>query len=75
MGPSHQWRHKSRVSLRGPRYALNVLGICHGEVGDTNACVGGLVYEFGGLRYGEPTMYVYEICRLALIIFARVVKW
>jgi hypothetical protein len=34
LGPSHQWRHKPRVSLRGPRYAHGVEGTPHGEVRD-----------------------------------------
>ena len=32
LGPSHQWRHKSRVSLRGPPCALGVSDIPYGEV-------------------------------------------
>jgi hypothetical protein len=34
LGPSHHWRHKSRVSLRGPPCALGVSGIPYGEVRD-----------------------------------------
>jgi hypothetical protein len=36
LGPSHQWRHKSRVSLRGPPCAHSVAGTPHGEVRDRN---------------------------------------
>ena len=32
LGPFHQRRHKSRVSLWGPPYANDVLGTPHGEV-------------------------------------------
>ena len=35
LGPSHQRRHKSHVSLRGPPCAHGVAGIPHGEVRDT----------------------------------------
>src|ERR1700737_3396911 len=35
LGLSHQWRHKSRVSLRGPPCAHGVLGTPYGEVRDT----------------------------------------
>ena len=35
LGPSHLWRHKSRVSLLGPPCAYGVVGIPHGEVRDT----------------------------------------
>ena len=34
LGPSHQWRHKSWVSLRGPPCAHDVLSTPHGEVRD-----------------------------------------
>ena len=34
LGPSHQWRHKSGVSLRGPPCAHGVLGTPHGAVCD-----------------------------------------
>jgi hypothetical protein len=34
LGPSHQWRHKSRVSLRGPPCAHGVADTPHGEVRD-----------------------------------------
>jgi hypothetical protein len=37
LGPSHQWRHKSRVSLRGPPCAHGVAGTPHGEVRDTKS--------------------------------------
>ena len=32
LGPSHQWRHKSRLSLREPSCAHGVVGTPHGEV-------------------------------------------
>src|ERR1700738_3947786 len=35
LGPSHQWRHKSRVSLRGALCAHGVSGTPHGEVRNT----------------------------------------
>ena len=35
LGPSHQWRHKSRASLRGPPYAHGVVGIPQEEVCDS----------------------------------------
>ena len=35
LGPSHQWRHKSRVSLHGPPCAHGVSGTTHGEVRNT----------------------------------------
>jgi hypothetical protein len=35
LGPSHQWRHKSQVSLRGLSCAHGVGGTPHGEVCDT----------------------------------------
>ena len=35
LGPSHQWRHKSRASLRGPPCAHGVAGTPQGEVRDT----------------------------------------
>ena len=35
LGPSHQRRHKSWVSLRGPLCAHGVLGTPHGEVRNT----------------------------------------
>src|ERR1700738_3181098 len=35
LGPSHQRRYKSRVSLRGPPCAHGVLSTPHGEVRDT----------------------------------------
>ena len=35
LGPSHQWRHKSRVSLQGPLCAHGVLGTPHGEMRNT----------------------------------------
>src|SRR5450631_3933704 len=38
LGPSHQQRHKSRVSLRGPPCAHGVSGTPHGEVRDTFGC-------------------------------------
>ena len=34
LGPSHQWRHKSRASLRGPPCAHGVVGTPQGEVRD-----------------------------------------
>jgi hypothetical protein len=34
LGPSHHWRHKSRVSLRSPPCAHGVSGIPYGEVRD-----------------------------------------
>ena len=34
LGPSHQWRHKSRASLRGPLCAHGVAGTSQGEVRD-----------------------------------------
>ena len=34
VGPSHQWRHKSWVSLHGPPCVYGVLGTPHGEVRD-----------------------------------------
>ena len=34
LGPSHQWRHKSRASLRGPPCAHGVAGTPQGEVRD-----------------------------------------
>ena len=34
LGSSHQWRHKSRVSLRGPPCAHGVAGTPQGEVRD-----------------------------------------
>ena len=34
LGPPHQQRHKSWVSLPGPPCAHGVLGTPHGEVGD-----------------------------------------
>src|SRR5579872_3821578 len=37
LGPSHQRRHKSRVSLRGPPCAQGVSGTPYGEVRDTVA--------------------------------------
>ena len=37
LGPSHQWRHKSRASLRGPPCAHGVAGTPEGEVRDTLA--------------------------------------
>src|SRR6202048_4199486 len=36
LGPSHQRRHKSRVSLRGPPCAHGVSGTPHGEVRDSH---------------------------------------
>ena len=36
LGPSHQRRYKSRVSLRGPLCGHDVLGTPHGEVHDRN---------------------------------------
>ena len=43
LGPSHQWRHKSRASLRGPPCAHGVAGTPQGEVRDSSirikACV------------------------------------
>ena len=58
LGPSHQWRHKSRVLLRGTPCAHGVAGTPHGEVRDIkhwlptkgrvpNACVRG---------FGDQTM-------------------
>ena len=38
LGPSHQWRHKSRVSLRGPPCAHGVAGTPHEEVRDICTC-------------------------------------
>src|ERR1700737_2800654 len=35
LGPSHQRRHKSRVSLRGPPCAHGVSGTPHGELHDS----------------------------------------
>ena len=35
LGPSHQWRHKSRASLRGPPCAHGVAGTPQGEVRKT----------------------------------------
>ena len=35
LGPSHQWHHKSRASLRGPPCAHGVAGTPQGEVRDT----------------------------------------
>ena len=34
LGPSHQWRHKSQASLRGPPCAHGVAGTPQGEVHD-----------------------------------------
>ena len=34
LGPSHQWHHKSRASLRGPPCAHGVAGTPQGEVRD-----------------------------------------
>ena len=36
LGPSHQQRLKSRVSLRGPPCAHGISGTPHGEVHDSN---------------------------------------
>ena len=36
LGPSHQWGHKSRASLRGPPCAHGVAGTPQGEVRDTH---------------------------------------
>ena len=36
LGPSHQWRHKSRASLRGPPCAHGVAGTPKGEVRDND---------------------------------------
>ena len=38
------------------------------------ACVGGLVYELEGLRYGELTMHMCGMCKLVLVTLARVAK-
>jgi hypothetical protein len=38
LGHFHHWRHKSRVSLRGPPCAHGVSGIIYGEVRDTFLC-------------------------------------
>ena len=35
LGPSHQWRHKSQASLRGPPCAHGVAGTPQGEVRDS----------------------------------------
>ena len=35
LGPSHQWHHKSRASLRGPPCAHGGAGTPQGEVRDT----------------------------------------
>ena len=32
LGPSHQWRHKSGVLLRGPPCAYGVSGTPHGDI-------------------------------------------
>jgi hypothetical protein len=47
LGPSHQWRHKSRVSLRGPPCAYSVVGTPHGEVRDMKSLVR---QDFGSKR-------------------------
>jgi hypothetical protein len=39
LGPSHLWRHKSRVSLRCPRRAHGVAGTPLGEVRDKGSIV------------------------------------
>jgi hypothetical protein len=44
LGPFHHWRHKSRVSLRGPPCALGVSSIPFGEVRNSWA------YNFAGKR-------------------------
>jgi hypothetical protein len=36
LGPSHQWRHKPRMSLRGPPCAHGVAATPHGEVRNTS---------------------------------------
>ena len=46
LGPSHQWRHKSRASLRGPPCAHGVAGTPQGEVRDNNGV--GQVVGVGG---------------------------
>jgi hypothetical protein len=38
-GPSHHWRHKSRVSLRGPPCFHGVSGIPFGEVRDISSAL------------------------------------
>ena len=37
LGPSHQWRYKSRAPLRGPPCAHGVAGTPQGEVRDSEA--------------------------------------
>ena len=39
LGPSHQWHHKSRASLRGPPCAHGVAGTPQGEVRDNDGVV------------------------------------
>ena len=46
LGPSHLWRHKSRVSFRGPPCAYNVVDIPHGEVHDTPVILLGITHCF-----------------------------
>ena len=46
LGHSHQWRHKSWVSLRGPPCAHGVSGTPHEEARNTNYLADGLWMEF-----------------------------
>ena len=39
LGPSHQWRHKSQVSLRGLPCTHGVLGSPHGEVREISGVI------------------------------------
>ena len=53
LGPSHQWRHKSRASLRGPPCAHGVAGTPQGEVRDSL-----------GTKKAEDLVYIYKNTRL-----------
>ena len=49
LGPHHQWRHKSRVSLKGPPSAHDVSGTPFGELRDS--CIWHI--------WNNPTMWIW----------------
>ena len=56
LGPSHQWCHKSRASLRGPPCAHGVAGTPQGEVRDTRItwALSPMVRQVLGVTPGSP---------------------
>ena len=64
LGPSHQWRHKSRASLWGPPCAHGVAGTPQGEVRDNHGLTTTIMSDCGTQFV---SMLWTEVCQLVKI--------